>query len=169
MHPPPPRHSRNGTLEGKGFKVSEWNISLLSSKKYYTCTPLYTCSICDCGGEFAACGRTALPGFFIPFIRWTKATDLSIGIGCMPAYRKNYVRARKNCIIHVQTGTVGFNTGKGEKLRYSQPEPGQASSLVLLSFSTFPVLNPAAPPCMCNCDGDRSRTLPHIDKHARSS
>ena len=45
--------------------------------------------------------------------------------------------------VDIQSGAAGFDTGKGEKLRNTQA----GVAWVLLSFSLFPVSNPAAPLC----------------------
>ena len=36
--------------------------------------------------------------------------------------------------IHVQDGYIGFNTGNGKKLSYSQAELGQGNYLVIANF-----------------------------------
>ena len=52
----------------------------------------------------------------------------------------NYAR---QTIQTIQSGAAGFDTGNGEKLSSTQPTP----AWLLLSFSLFPVSNPAAPLC----------------------
>ena len=54
-------------------------------------------------------------------------------------------------LFSVQSGAAGFDTGKGEKLSNSQADYLAGVAWVLLSFSPFPVLNPAAPPCKTDC------------------
>ena len=58
----------------------------------------------------------------------------------------------------VMGGAAGVNAGKGEKLSNSQAEPRRQAAWLLPSFSPFPVLNPAALPCMSVIDiADASR------------
>ena len=57
----------------------------------------------------------------------------------------------------ILSGAAGFGTGKGEKLSNSQAAHLAGVAWVLLSFSPFPVSNPAAPPCA---------TLPVPDRDA---
>ena len=66
-----------------------------------------------------------------------------------------------HCSENLPGGATRFSTGNGEQLRSSQAQPASQAAWLLLSFSPFPALNRAAPPCKSFAD----RLSPHCKAH----
>ena len=71
--------------------------------------------------------------------------DAHINYTCVPVTKTTHIIRQPPFFL--QGGAAGFDTGKGEKLSSSQAQQAMQAAWLLLSFSPFPVLNPAAPPC----------------------
>ena len=85
---------------------------------------------------------------------WKNSTTISGSILRLKWQLANQVQHNVDWNHHtcpVQGGAVGFDAGNGKKLISSQARPVRQTAWLFLSFSPFPVLNPAAPlftPCL---------------------